>query len=72
MTPDLQAKILIWRQRIAAGQPLSIEEEREAITALRAGRIQAQRSSEAAGKKRSAAKVATQTGEDMLKELEGL
>lgn len=40
MNPELQSKIAIWRQQ-AANNTLSPEEMREAIIALREGRINA-------------------------------
>lgn len=40
-SPEIQAKIAEWRRRISAGEPLSPDEQREAIQILRAGRLSA-------------------------------
>ena len=65
---ELQAKIQSWRLRAAEGT-LSLEDCREGISFLRAGRIQAaQAASSARSKTRSVAPAA----DDMLSDLEGL
>ena len=64
--PDLQAKITDWRLKAAQGD-LSIEEMKEAIKYLRAGRVTAATAAKSS-KKRSVAPPA----DDMLGELEGL
>ncbi len=68
-SPELQNKVVEWRSKAAAGT-ITLDEMREAILMLRAGRLSAVQSSEA--KKRTAAKKAVKSADDMLKELEGL
>lgn len=65
--PELQAKISNWRLRAAEGT-LTIDEMREAIKFLRAGRVQAA----AASAKRKTAIAAIPSADDMLSDLEGL
>ena len=65
-TPELQAKIAIWRQKAVDGT-LTVEEMKEAILALRAGRVSAAHASEAS--RRKAAKVAIPSADDLLAEL---
>ncbi len=69
---DLTAQVQIWRQKAAAGQ-LSQDEMKEAIQALRQGRIAASAASAASGAKK-AAKVAKASvnSDDLLNQLEGL
>ena len=69
MTPELQEKISVWRQRAAAGT-LTIEEQKEIVTVLRAGRLSAAQSS--ATKTKAKAKAAVQSADDMLRELREL
>ena len=66
---ELQQKIFNWRQRAADGT-LTIEEMKEAVVYLRAGRVAAAVASAASGKGKSK-KPAPAAG-DMLDELEGL
>ena len=66
---ELQAKISAWRLRAAEGT-LSIEEMREAITHLRAGRVAAANASAASKRKRAIAEIPSAA--DMLGELEDL
>ena len=67
---ELQSKISSWRLKAAEGT-LTLEEMKEAITHLRAGRMQA--SIAAQGTKRTAAKKAiAPPADDMLSELDGL
>jgi len=66
---ELQQKISIWRQRAATGD-LTLDEMREAIKFLRAGRVNAAAS--AATTKRKAAQAAIPSAADLLSELEGL
>lgn len=68
-SPELQAKIAIWRSK-AADNTITREEMREAIRALRAGRVSASYASESA--RRSKAKAEIPSGEDLLNELGGL
>jgi hypothetical protein len=69
MTPETNAKIAIWRQKIFDGT-ISVEEMKEAILVLRAGRIAAAHASESA--RRTRAKVEVPSANDLLKEMEGL
>ncbi len=66
---ELQAKIASWRLRAAEGT-LTLDEMKEAILHLRAGRVQAANAS--AASKRKKAIVAIPSAGDMLSELEGL
>lgn len=67
-TPELRAKIDAWRRRADAGNPLTLEEQIEAIRYLREDRAAAAASSEAA--KRKVAKAAIPDAEDLLKSLD--
>lgn len=66
---ELLANIATWRKAAIDGT-LTQEQMREAIKALRAGRISASYASETARKK--AAKVAIPSADDLLAELGGL
>ncbi len=68
-SPELLARIAIWRQK-ALDNTLSLDEMREAITALRGDRLSAAHASEAS--KRKSAKAAIPSAQDLLSELEGL
>lgn len=61
ISPELQAKLAIWRQKATAGT-LSIEDTREAVRHLRSDRNSA--AYEPSGKKRTA-----KSADDMLGEL---
>jgi hypothetical protein len=63
---ELQQKIAIWRQRATANE-LTLDEMKEAVLFLRAGRVAAAQA--ASTKKRS---VAAPSADDMLADLEGL
>ena len=65
-TPEMQAKISIWRQKALEGT-LSVEEMKEAILALRAGRVSAAHASESA--RRSKAKTEIPSADELLAEL---
>jgi hypothetical protein len=52
-SPDLQSKIALWRQKSAEGS-MTVVEYREAIEALRAGRLSAAESSKAKKQKKVA------------------
>lgn len=65
-SPELQAKIAIWRQKAIEGT-LTAEEMKEAIVALRQGRVSAAATSDAS--RRAKAKVAIPTADDLLSEL---
>lgn len=66
---ELQAKITSWRQRSSEGT-LTIEEMREAIRELRAGRVSAVATSATATRKKAIAAIPA--ADDMLNELAGL
>ncbi len=66
MTPELQAKISLWRSRAATGD-LTVEEVREALTYLRADRKSAAASTDKA--KRAKAIKAIPSADDLLNEL---
>lgn len=68
MTPEVQAKLAVWRAEAAAGT-LTLEQMKEAIQVLRQGR-KASASSE--GKARSKVKAAVPSADDMLGELGSL
>lgn len=65
-TPELQAKIAIWRAKAVEGT-LTEEEMKEAILALRAGRTSAAHASDQA--RRTKAKAAIPSADDLLNEL---
>lgn len=69
MTPELNAKIALWRSKAAAGT-LTEEEMIEAMKVMRAGRVGAAIASDASRRKRAVAEVPD--ADDMLKELGGL
>jgi hypothetical protein len=66
---ELQQKISSWRLRAAEGT-LTLDEMREAILHLRAGRVNAQNASAASKRKKAIAEIPAAA--DMLSELEGL
>ena len=70
ITPELQSKIAMWRAKANAGT-LPIEEMREAIVVLRAGRRAAE-SASTSSKRTSRAKIPTRSADDMLGDLESL
>ncbi len=66
MTPELLAKIAIWRQKAIEGT-LTIDDQREAIAVMRDGRLGASVSSDQA--RRAKAKKTIRSAEDLLGEL---
>lgn len=66
---ELQSKIANWRLR-AAEKTLTLEEMKEAVIYLRAGRVNA--ASTAAATKRKKAVAVIPSADDMLSDLEGL
>lgn len=69
---DLQLKVAEWRAKARAGT-LTLEETREAIKVLRAGRsLIAAASGGSKTNKTAKAKAAKPSGDDLLSELEGL
>lgn len=69
VSPELQVKISQWRLKAADGT-LTLEEMKEAIVHLRAGRVSAAYTATAT--KRSKAIKAIPKAEDLLAELDGL
>jgi hypothetical protein len=67
MTPELNAKIAIWRQKAIDGT-LTIEEMKEAISALRQGRVSAGIASATSRAKK--AKVEVPSAANLLAEME--
>lgn len=67
---ELQSKISSWRLKAAEGT-LTLEEMKEAITHLRAGRMQASLAAQAM-KRTAAKKAVAPPASDLLDELEGL
>lgn len=68
---ELQAKIASWRLRAAEGT-LTLEEMKEAIVFLRAGRLGAAQAAQKTAATRKKAIAAIPSAEDMLSDLEGL
>lgn len=68
---ELQSKIALWRQRAATGE-LTLDEMKEAIIHLRAGRVAAAAASSATAAKRKKAFATIPSQDDLLNELEGL
>jgi len=69
MSPELQSKISIWRAKAVNGT-LSLEEMKEAITALRADRVGAAVASDASRRKKAKAEIPD--ANDLLAEMGGL
>lgn len=69
MNPELQTKMAAWRQK-AVDNTLTIEDMREAINMLRAGRKSAAVASESS--RRTKARKVVKTADEMLSELEGI
>lgn len=68
---ELQAKISSWRLRAADGT-LTLEEMKEAVKYLRAGRLGAATAAASAARTRKKAIAEIPSAGDMLNELEGL
>lgn len=68
ITPELAQRIAIWRQRAAAGE-LSLNEMKEAVKFLRAGRLAAAEA--ASSVRRKKAIVAIPHAQDMLADMMG-
>ncbi|MDE2097542.1 MAG: hypothetical protein KGL39_09875 [Patescibacteria group bacterium] len=66
VTPETQAKIAIWRQKAVEGT-LTVEEMKEAIHLLRAGRIGAHIASDTSRRKKAKADIPS--ADDLLAEL---
>lgn len=69
MSPELQSKIALWRQKAIDGT-LTQEEMKEAIVALRGDRRSAAHASDKS--RRTKAKAAIPSADDLLSELEAL
>jgi hypothetical protein len=69
MNIDLQSKISIWRQK-ALDNTLTVEEMKDAIIALRNGRVGAAIASDTARRKKAVKVVPS--ADDLLSELDGL
>lgn len=65
-SPELQAKIAVWRQ-MAAEDRLTLDDYKEAIACLRNGRVSASAASDTSRAK--SAKVAIPSADDLLGEL---
>jgi hypothetical protein len=68
---EMQSKITAWRHKAAAGT-LSIDEMKEAVRELRAGRMTAAAAANAGASTRAKAKVAVPSAANLLGELEGM
>ena len=66
ITPEMQSKLAIWRQKASEGT-ISIDEMRQAVRELRAGRQAAIQSASAA--KKSSSKAPARSVDDLLGEL---
>ena len=66
---ELQQKIAVWRQRAAEGT-LTLDDMKEAIIHLRAGRVNAANASAASKRKKAIAEIPA--AGDMLDELENM
>lgn len=69
VSAEMQAKIALWRQKAIEGT-LTLEEQKEAIIALRADRRNAAVSSEASRRKKAKAEI--KSADEMLDELKGI
>lgn len=69
MTPEIQSKIFLFRQKAAEGT-LTQEDMREAILLLRGSRRSAAAASETT--RRTKARKAVKSADELLNELEGL
>ena len=69
ISPELSAKIAVWRQKSLDGT-ITIEEQREAVRLMREGRLAAAQASSAS--KRIKAKAEVPSADDLLNELDGI
>jgi len=67
--PELQSKIALWRSRSADGT-ITLDEMKQAIIAIRQGRVSAAAAAE--GSKKTKSKAPARSADDMLAELGGL
>lgn len=70
MTPEIAAKVQLWRSKVVAGT-ITEGEMKEAILVLREGRVGASIASEKSRAKKNV-KVAVVDADDLLDELKGL
>ena len=70
MTPEINQRIQLLRQRMAANEPISMEEMKEAVAIMREGRLSSAYSADAT--KRKKAMVAIPKAQDMLSELDDM
>lgn len=66
---DINQQVAVWRQKAAEGT-LTLDEMKEAIKLLRAGRESAASASDAARRKK--ARVEVKSADELLSELDGL
>ncbi len=71
-SPETQSRIAILRAKCAGGEPLTLEEAKEAVALVRADRFAAASASAASGAKKARAKKEVRSADDMLGELDGL
>lgn len=71
MNPELQAKVANWRRKAADGT-ISLDEMRDAVQALREGRVAAATVSEKSRATKAKAKAEIKSADAMLDELGGL
>ena len=70
MTPEINQRIQLLRQRMAANEPISMDEMKEAVAIMREGRLSSAYSADAT--KRKKAMVAIPKAQDMLSELDDM
>lgn len=70
MTPEINQRIQLLRQKMAAGEPITLPEMQEAVALMREGRLSSAYSAEKT--KRVKAMVAIPKASDMLSELDDM
>ena len=70
MTPEINQQIAVLRQKMAAGEPIPMEEMKAAVAFMREGRLSSAYSAESAKKKK--AMVEIPKASDMLSELDDM
>lgn len=71
LSPELQAKVMIWRRKAIEGT-ITDEEMREAVDILRQGRLTAAQSAAASSSRTKAKAKAIVSADSILDELKGL
>lgn len=71
ISPELQSKLAAWRIKALDGT-LSLEEMKESVTYLRAGRLGAAQAAQKTAATRKKAIAVIPSADDMLSDLEGL